>query len=328
MTAAMSPKMELASTMIHRNKALDEMNANRLAYMLGIQATFNPGKSRVPWPERRYRRPPPLPELICILAATEIAQMAKQAGYPAIYLNCEHSGTGLQRVQDLACACLNVGISLIVVAPDNTQWISRALDCGVQGVIIPRTNDADMARTLVKYSKHRPVGERPLAETPNQRYRMMYNDFPFAEAMEVANERTLAIPMIETVKGLENIEEICAVPGVDAVFVGTWDLMEEMGILGQYDNPLLMEAYDKIAAAAEKASVNGRKVFVGCGGLEPRPDLIKKLTEKHKCIRLFMASRDNTLASPPSFMNEPGALMKGMRAEVAGFQALAEKIGA
>jgi hypothetical protein len=58
-----------------------------------------------------------------------------------------------------------------------------------------------------------------------------------------------------------------------------------MGIPGEYDSKLFHDTVARIAEAAEKASVNGRQVFVGLGGLEPRPDLLKTLAKRHACIR-------------------------------------------
>lgn len=139
-------------------------------------------------------------------------------------------------------------MSPVIIVPSlQNDWISRLLDNGAQGIIVsrhivkaerqvPRTNNASMARELVKFGKHRPLvsppaelsrangqGERPLAYNPQMQYRIP--DFKWSQ--HFANETTLCIPMIETVEGLENCEEIAAVPGVDAIFVGAHDLSDE-----------------------------------------------------------------------------------------------------
>ncbi|KAI5480301.1 hypothetical protein MNV49_001260 [Pseudohyphozyma bogoriensis] len=276
-----------AAELCLRNKAKDEMEAGRIASMFGVGTCINP----------------------------EIAKMAAVAGFPAVYMNLEHWSVGLENMQNMCIGALNSGITPIVVTPDGSSaWVSRALDCGAMGVIVPRSETVEQVKEIVKYSKFRPIGERPLSTA----YMMRYSRVPSLakEFQDIINERILTMPMIETVLGLENVEAIAAIPGVDCLFVGSWDLLDDMGHAGEYDNPKLLEAYEKIAAAADKASVNGRKVFVGCGGLEPRPDIIRILTKKHPCIRLFMAGRDSV------------ALLNGMKAEVAGFKALAEKIGA
>ncbi|GKT84193.1 4-hydroxy-2-oxovalerate aldolase [Colletotrichum tofieldiae] len=87
----------------------------------------------------------------------------------------------------------------------------------------------------------------------------------YAAIAEVVNDEVLIMPMIETKEGVENVE---------------------LGIPGQYDSDLFHSTVSKIAAAAEKASIDGRKVFVGLGGLEPRPDLLEELAKRHAPIRL------------------------------------------
>lgn len=79
--------------------------------------------------------------------------------------------------------------------------------------------------------------------------------------------------------------EIAATLGIDAMLIGCADLCMELGIPGQYDSELFHTTVAKIANAAEKASVNGRKVFVGLGGLEPRPDLLEGFAKKHSLVR-------------------------------------------
>lgn len=62
-------------------------------------------------------------------------------------------------------------------------------------------------------------------------------------------------------------------------------MVYRLGIPGQYDSPIFQSTVAKIAQAAEKASINGRKVFVGLGGLEPRPDLLEEFAKRHSLVR-------------------------------------------
>lgn len=153
----------------------------------------------------------------------------------------------------------------------------------------------------------------------------------------VVNDAVMIMPMIETIEGVQNVEQIAPVPGIDALFIGCADLCMEyvlplltclrkyivrskliisnrLGIPGQYDTELFQDTVARIAAAAEKASVDGRKVFVGLGGLEPRPDLLEKLAQKHACIRFAMAGRDIAL------------LMGAMNKQVAAMEAISQSL--
>ncbi|KAI3543264.1 HpcH/HpaI aldolase [Colletotrichum abscissum] len=101
----------------------------------------------------------------------------------------------------------------------------------------------------------------------------------------LVNDDVLIMPMIETREGVENVEAIAAVPGIDALFIGCADLCMELAVPGQHDSEFFHSTVAKIANAAEKASVDGRKVSVGLGGLEPRPDLLEALAKRHASIR-------------------------------------------
>ncbi|KAI5480290.1 aldolase [Pseudohyphozyma bogoriensis] len=283
--ATVSADLKYAQETCYRNPLKDEMEKDRLAYSFGLQTCLN----------------------------TEMAVIAKEAGYHAILMNLEHSRTGLETMSYMATACLATGIAPIIVVPAGTsEWISRGLDAGAQGIIVPRTGTEQMAKDLVKYAKYRPLGERPLAETPAQRY---MPSMPFKEVMQVTNERVLAMPMIETVEGLENVEAIAAVPGVDVLFVGTFDLSDDMGIVGEYDNPKLRAALDRICKAAQAATEkNGYKVYVGFGGLEWRPDLMKHLASTYDNVRYVMAGRDSTV------------LIKGTRAQGSAMKEIADAV--
>lgn len=76
---------------------------------------------------------------------------------------------------------------------------------------------------MVDYSKYRPIGKRALAMTPQMQYEIPN----IKQTMETSNENTLTVPMIETIEGLECVEEIVAVEGVDMLFVGAFDLSDE-----------------------------------------------------------------------------------------------------
>ncbi|KAK8850766.1 hypothetical protein IAR55_004686 [Kwoniella newhampshirensis] len=240
-----------------------------------------------------------------ICRSIEAVAMAKAAGYEGVSLNLEHERNGLGEAIDVCVAALGYGLTPVIIVPSlQSDWISRLLDNGAQAIIVPRTHNADMAREFVKYSKHRPLGERPLAYTPQLAYRIP--DFRYAQ--QAANETTLTIPMIESVEGLQNCEEIAAVPGVDAIFIGAHDLSDDMGISGDFYNLKLQEAISRICTAAATASTAEKTVYIGIGGLEPYPDLFAKLRKAHENILFSNAGRDHLL------------LEQGMMASISKFR--------
>lgn len=104
----------------------------------------------------------------------------------------------------------------------------------------------------------------------------------------MCNEATLVIPMIETLEAFQVVDEIAAVEGVDSLLIGTNDLTAEMGIPGDYENPRLTAAYEKVSAACKKADV-----FLGCGGLHSRLDLVEKFCQMG--VNWVMAATDAPL---------------------------------
>ncbi|KAF5660883.1 aldolase [Fusarium heterosporum] len=226
---------------------------------------------------------------LCLSA--EMPLIARRAGYSAILMNLEHAPIGIETVRDISVACLNVGITPMVVVPTcESQWISRCLDSGAQAVVVPHVNNVQDAQICVNAAKYPPMGRRSL--TMAQPITQYATHIPHQHVAEVVNDNVLILPMIETKEGVSNAESIAAVAGVDALFVGCADLTMDLGIAGQYDTDEFHNAIETIAKAAEKASVGGRKVFVGLGGLEGRPDLLETFTKRYSSIRFTMAGRD------------------------------------
>jgi 2-keto-3-deoxy-L-rhamnonate aldolase RhmA len=125
------------------------------------------------------------------------------------------------------------------------------------------------AAAVVRQAKYPPLGERSAGgPLPHWHYR----SFPVAETNAAANAETLVVAMIETRAALDDVEAIAAVEGLDLLLVGTNDLCAECGIAGQFDHPLVAEAYARTLAACSRQGKH-----VGIGGLGSRPDLIAGL---------------------------------------------------
>ncbi|KAH8673397.1 HpcH/HpaI aldolase [Xylariales sp. PMI_506] len=248
-----------------------------------------------------------------IAFSTEMPLVVKRAGYSALLMNLEHMAMSIENMKDVAVSCLNVGITPTVVVPTCApDWISRCLDSGAQAVIVPHVNNVEQAKMCVNASKFPPMGHRSVTMvTAMTQYTTNLTYDAIAEAV---NDQVLIMPMIETQEGVDNVEAIAAVPGIDALLIGCADLCMELGFPGKYDSEAFQTVVARIAAAAEKASENGRKVFVGLGGLEPRPDIIELLAKRHPSIRFAMAGRDLAI------------LMAGMQKQAAAFNALSDQL--
>ena len=132
------------------------------------------------------------------------------------------------------------------------------LDNGVTGIVFPDVNTAEQAKLAVERTRFPPLGKRSVGgPVPHFDYQPM----PAGELAAALNEATLIVAMIETVEAVENVEAIAAVPGIDVIHVGSNDLLMDMGKPGQFDAPDLIEAQERVIAAA---AANGK--FSGCGG--------------------------------------------------------------
>jgi 2-keto-3-deoxy-L-rhamnonate aldolase RhmA len=184
------------------------------------------------------------PEISIVLAA---------AGVDFFFIDTEHSTTTYAQVQGLCRTARGAGvIPLVRVTQNESSLISRALDVGAMGIIVPRVHSAAEARAAMDALKFPPLGHRGYG------LGTIVTDLKGNSAQEEvisANRETMAIMMIESQEGLRGVEEIAAVPEVDALFVGPYDLSLSLGILGQFDNPVFWKALEKVINAGTKTGV-------------------------------------------------------------------------
>lgn len=209
---------------------------------------------------------------IKLVRSVELPMMAKTAGFDGVLVDMEHSSFDLDTTGQICIASLYAGIAPIVRAPSKDPfYVSRILDGGALGVIVPHIRSVQDTRDVVAAAKFQPVGCR---SSTNGLPHFQYRSIPAKKSNPVVNENTLVIPMIETLEALELVDEIAAVEGVDALLIGTNDLCAEMDIPGDYDNPRVAEAYQRTIDACRK-----RGKWVGIGGLHSRLDLVEKFCQ-------------------------------------------------
>ena len=138
---------------------------------------------------------------------------------------------------------------LVRVAGLEHWHASRILDNGAQGVVVPHVDDAAQAARVAAACRFPPVGKRSMGGGLQQ---LGFASMPVGEAARIVNEETLVVVMIESPQGVANCDEIAAVPGIDALLIGTNDLCFEMGIPGEFNDARVGEAYRKVIAACRK----------------------------------------------------------------------------
>lgn len=181
------------------------------------------------------------------IGSTATAEVACQAGADWLFLDLEH---GLP-VDDLR-ATLMVGERYgvpIAVRPESLERIraGRILDTGATSIVFPRIETVDEAQTALSGLAYPPEGIRGVASyNPSRQY-----GFPTSSTDEI-NASICGIVQIETLMALDNVDEIAALPGTDALFIGPGDLTAALGVPGQVDHDLYRAALDRVLAAAER----------------------------------------------------------------------------
>jgi 2-dehydro-3-deoxyglucarate aldolase/4-hydroxy-2-oxoheptanedioate aldolase len=134
---------------------------------------------------------------------------------------------------------------LVRVVRPEYALIAPALDAGSGGVMAPMVETAQQARVLVESVRYPPLGRRGFGVLMSDELA----DGPGARA-ERANRENVVIAQIESPQGIENAEEILAVPGIDVAWLGQFDLSLALGVPGRFDHPTYLEAVDHIVRAA------------------------------------------------------------------------------
>jgi 4-hydroxy-2-oxoheptanedioate aldolase len=192
--------------------------------------------------------------------SVDIAKILKTSDYDWLFLDLEHGTMSLDTASQISVAALDAGIAPIVRVPAMQHAMAtRALDGGALGIVMPHVDSAEEAREIVDRLKYPPAGHRSVSGAQPQ---FDYRAMKIGELTTALNAATLTVVMVETPKAIANVDEIAAVPGVDVVLVGTNDLAAEMGIPGDFANPKIAGAYEKIVAACKK-----HKKFPGMGGV-------------------------------------------------------------
>ncbi len=201
----------------------------------------------------------PHPRVIGIFAA---------AGLDFVIIEMEHTDFNMETAGNLAMYARASGLTPFVRPPGTMKPhdLTRPLDAGAQGLLLPNIETAQQMETIVKQTKYYPVGRRPM------NLKGPHTDYHVSDPVEVTqhvNENLMLIAMIETRQAIDNLEEICDVDGLDVIFIGPDDLSQDLGVPGQLDHPVLLEATEEIFAICKSKSVS---VGISCHN----PEMVTK----------------------------------------------------
>jgi 2-dehydro-3-deoxyglucarate aldolase/4-hydroxy-2-oxoheptanedioate aldolase len=191
-------------------------------------------------------------QMVLELFTPGIGPMLAACGMDFVIYDMEHGRCDIALASEMIASCRGSDIVPMVRVPDvNFAPLSRVLDLGARGVMVPRVETRAQMERIVEELKYAPAGKRGVAlGVAHDLYRAGGPSF-FPEA----NEDTAIIAIIETARAFENLEDIVSVPGLDVAWMGHYDLTVSMGIPAQFDNPRFLDAMDALVAASRRHNV-------------------------------------------------------------------------
>ncbi|KAJ5992190.1 hypothetical protein N7451_007914 [Penicillium sp. IBT 35674x] len=196
-----------------------------------------------------------------MLPGSNLSRTLARAGYDWVLVDCEHGNIDDAAMHEAIPAITSYGSSPIVRVPDFQSWmIKRALDAGAHGVLAPLVRTVEDAKAFVEAGRFPPQGRRGFGSPfPMDRFGP---NVTATQYLKEANENILLSVQIETQEALEAVDEIAAIDGLDLLFVGPFDLGNNIGypVEGAFA-PQLEQAIQKILASAHAA---GKKAGIFC----------------------------------------------------------------
>ena len=225
--------------------------------------------------------------------------MAAACGFDAVYVDLEHTSTSIETASMLCIAAAGAGLIPLVRVPSHApEMMSRALDTGAEGIIVPHVETAAQAQQIVDVCRFRPIGKRSVVG-PNAVNR--YRPDPITGVVGFCEAQTIVAVMLESPQAIESAREIAAIPGIDLLMIGAFDLSEEMGLLCDFAQPQFRRT---VSHVAQVCRIHGKTA--GIAGIADMGLLTDFVSVG---IRFISAGTDTGL-----FMDAARAKQKNLRA--------------
>ena len=183
-------------------------------------------------------------------SSTEVAEALSLCGFEWLFIDVEHSVLDMAAAQHIIQTVAPATYGVIRLPDNSAEHFKKALDTGCDGVIVPMIKSVADAKRAVSFAKYTPLGQRSVGLARAQAYGLNFDDY-----LQTANTRIALILQIEHKDAVEQVDEIVAVPGVDAILIGPYDLSASLGVLGQTSAPEVVRAVERIRQACLKARV-------------------------------------------------------------------------
>lgn len=190
-----------------------------------------------------------------IINSTMVIDVIASSGIDFIVIDAEHGSISYETAQTMISICESYDVTPIMrVGEINESLILRALDIGVHGVQLPNISTVEDAEQFVQFAKYPPIGIRGFSPYTKAG---LYDVSNGKKMPMIANENTLLIANVEGEEGMQNLENIVQVEGIDVVFIGLFDMSKSLGIAGDVENPRVIAKLDEAIKIIHKY---GKKV--------------------------------------------------------------------
>jgi 2-dehydro-3-deoxyglucarate aldolase/4-hydroxy-2-oxoheptanedioate aldolase len=182
-----------------------------------------------------------------------LARMLATAGLDSMIIDMEHGTFDWPDMSDMIAVARGTDVAPVVRIPEiRRETVLKPLDAGASGLLVPMINSPEEAEEVVRLVKYPPAGARG---TALRRGHSDYRPVSAEEYLRQANDEVAILLQIETFQALEQVDDLAAIEGVDALFVGPSDLSVDMGIPGKVWDRKLREAYSKVITAGKRHGV-------------------------------------------------------------------------
>lgn len=160
------------------------------------------------------------------LGSPNVAELMGHAGFDWLVIETEHNSLDSAEIEHVLMAIGNTeAVPLVRVPSSNPVFIQRALDMGAMGIVVPFVKTPEEAEAIVRATRFPPHGTRSWGPLRASNYTLDNEDY-----LRRANDNMLVVLILETKEAVDNLDQIAAVPGVDVLNLGPWDLSLSLGL--------------------------------------------------------------------------------------------------
>ena len=192
------------------------------------------------------------------------AEILADAGFDWLFVDGEHGPLEIRDILSILQAVGHRIPCLVRVAGVDEVTIKKVLDLGASGIIVPQVNTPEQARDVVRFARYAPEGQRGIGLARAHGYGMRFQEY-----LATANDQVAVIIQAEHAEAVENIDAITKVPGIDAVFLGPYDLSGSLGKMGLINDPVVTDAIDRVTTACQSAGIALGHFGVSAGAVQP-----------------------------------------------------------